>query len=80
MNFLWYLIAAIPLVYFFYGIFYEYYYKERYLPKKYERDLTDKVRWIVIQSLFGFIGNHRTYKNSNNLLMVCVLKNLHLHF
>jgi len=55
MDFLWSLIAIIPFVCI-------YIYKERYIPYKYERDLTDKVRWIVIQSLFGSIGNHRTYK------------------
>ena len=69
MNFLGYLIAFIStglLIFCFIRLFkiivYEGIYKEIYLPKKYERDLVGKVRWIVIQSSMGFIGNHRTYR------------------
>lgn len=37
-------------------------YKTKYFVKKYERDLVDKVRWIVIQSYVGSIGSHGTYR------------------
>lgn len=62
MNFLGYLIAFISIgiliicfIRLFKSVGYEGIYKEIYLPKKYENDLVDKVRWIVIKSYNGSI-------------------------
>lgn len=60
MVFLLFLVAIIPFVCI-------YIYKERYVPYKYEQDLTDKVRWIVISQIFGsiFVDNriHKTVRD-----------------
>lgn len=69
MSFLGYLIALLGIgisiafiIYIFKEVCYKTIYKETYLPKKYERDLCDKVRWIAIKSYMGSIGSHRTIK------------------
>lgn len=37
-------------------------YETKYYQRKFERDLTDKVRWIAIESDMGFIGNDSTHR------------------
>lgn len=74
MNFLGYLIAFIStglLIFCFIRLFktivYEGIYKEIYLPKKYERDLVDKVRWITIQSYMGSIFINDSKRSSKEV-------------
>ena len=41
--------------------------KPTYLGKLYTNDIEDKVRWIVIKSFSGTIGNHRTSKTVRDM-------------